>query len=44
MVYHGMIWYDMVEVCEFEGAPVAVSGWVLTSRHDLAPWYGGMVW
>ena len=25
----------MVEVCE--GAPVAVSGWVLTDRHDLAP-------
>ena len=25
----------MVEVCE--GAPVAVSGWVLTGRHDLAP-------
>ena len=30
-----MIWYGMVEVCE--GAPVAVSGWVLTDRHDLAP-------
>ena len=25
----------MVEVCE--GAPVAVSGWVLTDRHDLGP-------
>ena len=25
----------MVEVCE--GAPVAVSGWVLTDRHDLRP-------
>ena len=25
----------MVEVNE--GAPVAVSGWVLTDRHDLAP-------
>ena len=25
----------MVEVCE--GAPVAVSGWVLTDGHDLAP-------
>ena len=25
--------YGMVEVCE--GAPVAVSGWVLTDRHDL---------
>ena len=24
----GMVWYGMVEVCE--GAPVAVSGWVLT--------------
>ena len=30
---HGMVWYGMVEVCE--GAPVAVSGWVLTDRHDL---------
>ena len=30
-----MVWYGMVEVCE--GAPVAVSGWVLTDRHDLAP-------
>ena len=29
---HGMVWYGMVEVCE--GAPVAVSGWVLTDRHD----------
>ena len=29
------LWYGrgMVEVCE--GAPVAVSGWVLTDRHDL---------
>ena len=27
------VWYGMVEVCE--GAPVAVSGWVLTDRHDL---------
>ena len=39
-------WYGIVEVCE--GAPVAVSGWVLTDRHDLALWYGmvwyGMVW
>ena len=25
----------MVEVCE--GAPVAVSGWVLTDGHDLGP-------
>ena len=25
----------MVEVCE--GAPVAVSGWVLTDRHDVMP-------
>ena len=30
-----MVWYGMVEVCE--GAPVAMSGWVLTDRHDLAP-------
>ena len=30
-----MVWYDMVEVCE--GTPVAVGGWVLTDRHDLAP-------
>ena len=28
-------WYGMVEVCE--GAPVAVSGWVLTDRHDVRP-------
>ena len=28
-----MVWYGMVEVCE--GAPVAVSGWVLADRHDL---------
>ena len=28
-----MVWHGMVEVCE--GAPVAVSGWVLTDRHDL---------
>ena len=32
---YGMVWYGMVEVCE--GAPVAVSGWVLTDRHDLRP-------
>ena len=32
---HGMVWYGMVEVCE--GAPVAVSGWVLTDRHDVRP-------
>ena len=40
------VWYGygMVEVCE--GAPVAVSGWVLTDRYDLAcfiifwVWYG----
>ena len=31
----GTVWHGMVEVCE--GAPVAVSGWVLTNRHDLAP-------
>ena len=30
-----MVWYGMVEVCE--GAPVAVSGWVLTDRHDVGP-------
>ena len=30
----GMVWYGMVEVCE--GAPVAMGGWVLTDRHDLA--------
>ena len=30
-----MVWYGMVEVCE--GAPVAVSGWVLADRHDLRP-------
>ena len=30
---HGMAWHGMAEVCE--GAPVAVSGWVLTDRHDL---------
>ena len=29
------VWYGMVEVCE--GAPVAVSGWVLTDRHDVRP-------
>ena len=28
MVWYGMVWYGMVEVCE--GAPVTVSGWVLT--------------
>ena len=30
-----MVWHGMVEVCE--GVPVAVSGWVLTDRHDLGP-------
>ena len=30
-----VVWYGMVEVCE--GAPVAVSGWVLTDRHDVRP-------
>ena len=30
-----MTWHGMAEVRE--GAPVAVSGWVLTDRHDLAP-------
>ena len=34
MVYGSKI-HGMVEVCE--GAPVAVGGWVLTDRHDLAP-------
>ena len=29
------VWYGMVEVCE--GAPVAVSGWVLADRHDVRP-------
>ena len=29
------VWYGMVEVRE--GAPVAIGGWVLTDRHDLAP-------
>ena len=33
MVRYGMVRYGMVEVCE--SAPVAVSGWVLTDRHDL---------
>ena len=30
-----MVWYGMVEVCE--GAPVAVSGWVLAGRHGRRP-------
>ena len=30
-----LVWYGMVEVCE--GAPVAVSGWVLADRHDIRP-------
>ena len=30
---NGMVW--LVEVCE--GAPVAVSGWVLADRHDRRP-------
>ena len=34
-VGHVLVWYGMVEVCE--GAPVAVSGWVLTDRHDVRP-------
>ena len=31
------VWYGRgtVEVCE--GAPVAVSGWVLTDRHNVGP-------
>ena len=33
MVWYGMVWYGVVDV--YEGAPVAVSGWVLTDRHDL---------
>ena len=28
-------WHGMVEVCE--GAPVAVSGWVLADWHDVRP-------
>ena len=28
-----MVRHGMVEVCK--GAPVAVSGWILTDRHDL---------
>ena len=39
MVWYGMVWYDMVEVCE--GAPVAVSGWVLTDGHDVSMVYDG---
>ena len=31
----GMAWHGMAEV--HEGAPVAVSGWVLTDRHDVRP-------
>ena len=27
-------WYNMVEVCA--GTPVAVGGWVIADRHDLA--------
>ena len=34
MVWYGMVWYGMVEVCE--GAPMAMGGWVLTDRHNLA--------
>ena len=30
-----VVWHGMVEV--YEGAPVAVGGWVLTDRHDSAP-------
>ena len=30
-----LVWHGMADVCE--GAPVAVSGWVLTDGHDLAP-------
>ena len=36
----GMAWYGMVEVCE--GAPVAVSGWVLT-MHGMV-WYGMLLY
>ena len=36
-----MVWYGMVEVCK--GAPVAVSGWVLTDRQDLRPCAAGGV-
>ena len=40
-IWHGwsdgmvVVWCGMVEVCE--GAPVAVSGWVLADRHDVRP-------
>ena len=30
-----MAWHGVAEVCE--GAPVAVSGWVLADGHDLRP-------
>ena len=40
-LFNGMVWYGMVEVCE--GAPVAVSGWVLTDMGHGMVWYG-MVW
>ena len=30
-----LAWHGMAEACE--GAPVAVSGWVLTDGHDLGP-------
>ena len=33
--WYGRAWYGMAEVCE--GAPVAVSGWVLADKHDLRP-------
>ena len=37
MTWHGMVGmqHGMVEICE--GAPEAVSGWVLTDGRDLAP-------
>ena len=41
LVRPGMVWYGMVEVCE--GAPVAVSGWVLTDRHDRRPCAASLV-
>ena len=39
---HSMVWYGMVEVCE--GAPVAMGGWVLTDKHDLASCAANILW
>ena len=38
MVWCGMVWYGMVEVCE--GAPAAVSGWVLTVFYLVSEQHG----